>query len=171
MSLWYVWHKPSTYLTPTLTLSQKQIETRFHDSYHLGVLSGASNIISKPIVCSTQTVHQSCIKSCTLQNDRSERSLEPRHLEVPSSASKMIYIFLWYVRCKPCTRLALTLTLSPNGVKRNSTRPTSLTSSFGCVQNYLCLWYVQLKPCTYLVSRLALYRTSPSSPRSTLGCV
>jgi hypothetical protein len=51
---------------------------------------------------------------------------------------------LWYVRRKPCTylasRLALspngpTLTQSPNGLKQDSTRPTSPGSSTMCVQN------------------------------------
>ena len=41
---------------------------------------------------------------------------------------------LWYVRRKPCTDLAPTLTLSPNGPKRDSTRPTSPRSSIGCVE-------------------------------------
>jgi hypothetical protein len=44
---------------------------------------------------------------------------------------------LWYLRCKPCSNLTPTLTLSTNGPKRDSTRPTSLTSSIGCIQNYL----------------------------------
>jgi hypothetical protein len=33
---------------------------------------------------------------------------------------------LWYVRRKPCTYIAPTLTLSPNGPKRDSTWPTHL---------------------------------------------
>jgi hypothetical protein len=40
-----------------------------------------------------------------------------------------------YVWRKPRTNLALTLTLSPNGPKRESTRPTSPRSSIGSVQN------------------------------------
>ena len=44
------------------------------------------------------------------------------------------YLSLWYVWCKPCTYLPLTLTLSPNGPKQDSTRPTSPRSSIGCVQ-------------------------------------
>jgi hypothetical protein len=47
------------------------------------------------------------------------------------------FLCLCYVRCKPYTYLALTLTLSANGDKRDSTLPMSLTSSIGCVQNYL----------------------------------
>jgi hypothetical protein len=38
---------------------------------------------------------------------------------------------------KLCTYLAPTLTLSPNGLKWDCTRPMSLMSSIGCIQNYL----------------------------------
>jgi hypothetical protein len=48
--------------------------------------------------------------------DRTELPIEPLHLGVQSSAPKRL-LRLWYVRCKPCTYLALTLTLSPNGLK------------------------------------------------------
>ena len=40
--------------------------------------------------------------------------------------------YIWH---KPCTYLAPTLTLSPNGPKRDYTRPTSPRSSIRCVQN------------------------------------
>jgi hypothetical protein len=44
------------------------------------------------------------------------------------------YTSLWYVRPKPCTYVALRLTLSPNRPKRGSTRPTSPRSSIRCAQ-------------------------------------
>jgi hypothetical protein len=37
-----------------------------HDSRHLGVPSSASKMILEPIVCSAQTVHQSCVKIGTI---------------------------------------------------------------------------------------------------------
>jgi hypothetical protein len=37
-----------------------------HDPHHLGVPSGASKMISEPMVCSAQTVHLSCIKISTV---------------------------------------------------------------------------------------------------------
>jgi hypothetical protein len=48
--------------------------------------------------------------------DQNEFPLEPRHLGVPSSASKTIYepMVLWR---NPCTYLTLTLMLFPNGPK------------------------------------------------------
>jgi hypothetical protein len=59
------------------------------DPRHLGVLSGASKTISKPMVRWTQTMHFSCVKFSIISK-RIELSLEPRHLGVPSGASKMI---------------------------------------------------------------------------------
>jgi hypothetical protein len=50
------------------------------------------------------------------QTDQDKLPLEPRHLGVPSGASKIISepLLVWR---KPCTYLALTLTPSPNGPK------------------------------------------------------
>jgi hypothetical protein len=45
------------------------------------------------------------------------------------------FLSQWYVWRKSCTYLALTLTLSTNGPKRDSTWPTSPCSSIRCVQN------------------------------------
>jgi len=60
--------------------------------------------------------------------------LDPRHLGVPSNVSKMI--------SEPMVRLAQTvhylalrLTLSPNRLKRASTRPLSPRSTIGCAQS------------------------------------
>jgi hypothetical protein len=46
----------------------------------------------------------------------------------------------WYVRHKPCTYLAPTLTLSRNGPKWDSTWPTSPKSSLRCKQYYFCAY-------------------------------
>jgi hypothetical protein len=107
-------------------------------------------------------VHQSCIKSSTI----SKRTEPSFHLSLVTKESHRLrpkrFLCLWYVRWKPCTCLAQTLTLSPNGLKRDSTRPMSLMSPSGASQTIcVSLWYVQCKPCTYLVSRLAL---SPNGP-------
>jgi hypothetical protein len=90
LSWWYVWCKLCTYLAPTLTLSPNRKKRDSHDWHHLWVPSGASKMISEPMVCSAQTVHQSCFKISTISR-RTELSLEPRHLGVPSGASKMIF--------------------------------------------------------------------------------
>jgi hypothetical protein len=76
--------------------------------------------------------------------------------------SKIWFLSLWHVLHKPCTDLAPTLTLSLNGLKRDSTWPTSTRSSIGCVpKQFSSLWYVRRKSCTNLASRLAL---SPNGP-------
>jgi hypothetical protein len=116
----------------------KQIKIRFHGTQrHLGVPSGASNTIFELTVCLTQTVHQSCIKSSTISK-QTELNL---HLSLITKESHQVrpkqFLCLWYIQGKPWTNVALTLTLSPNGLKRDFTRPTSLKRSIGCVQNYL----------------------------------
>jgi hypothetical protein len=46
------------------------------------------------------------------------------------------YLTIWYIWCKPYTSLVLTLTPSPNGLKQDSTWPTSPRSSIGWIQNH-----------------------------------
>ena len=60
---------------------------------HLVIPSGASKMISEPMVRSVQTVHLSCVKISTISK-RTENELPPvpRHLGVASDASKMIYV-------------------------------------------------------------------------------
>jgi hypothetical protein len=69
-----------------------------------------------------------------LQTDWIELPLEPHHLGVSWVRSKQ-FLSLWYVWRKPCTYLALKLTLSSNGPKWDSTWPTSPRSFIGCIQN------------------------------------
>jgi hypothetical protein len=83
------------------------------------------------------------------ETDRSELPLEPHHIGVWSRSSKW-FLCLWYVRCKPCSNLALTLRLSSNGLKRDS---------IGCVQN--CLWPMVRSMQTVHLSSVAL---SPKGP-------
>jgi hypothetical protein len=47
-------------------------------------------MISEPVVRSTLTMHLSCVKICTISK-QTVLSLEPRHLVVPSGASKSIF--------------------------------------------------------------------------------
>ena len=66
--LWYVWCKPCTYVEPTLTLSPNgpKWDEIPQDPHHLETPSGASKMISEPIVHSVQSVHLSCIKISTI---------------------------------------------------------------------------------------------------------
>jgi hypothetical protein len=106
-----------------------------HDPLHLGVPSGASKMIFKPMVRSAQTVHLSCVKISTI----SKRTKMSFHLSLVTKEYLRVhpkqFLSLWYVWHKLCTYLALTLTPSRNRPKRDSTRPMSHRSSIGCVQN------------------------------------
>jgi hypothetical protein len=106
-----------------------------------------------------QSKHQSCIKRSTIP----KRTKPSFHLSLVTKESDRVrpklFLCLWYARCKPCSNLGLTLTLSPNGLKRDSTWPTSLTSSIGCVQN--CLWPMVRSIQTMHLSSVAL---SPNGP-------
>ena len=64
--LWCIRSKPCTYFAPKLTQSPNISKQNPYDTRHLGVPSGASKLISKHMVCSMQTVHQSCIKIRTI---------------------------------------------------------------------------------------------------------
>jgi len=83
----------------------------------------------------TQTMHRFCVRissilKCTESSFRLSLVTLKYHRERPKR-----FRSLWYVCCKPCTYLALKLTLSPNGPKRDCTRPMSPRSSIGCIQN------------------------------------
>jgi hypothetical protein len=60
-----------------------------HDPRHLEVPSVASKTISKPMVCSPQTVQLSCVKIST-RSKWTKLSLEPHHQGGPIGASKTI---------------------------------------------------------------------------------
>ena len=76
-----------------------------YDPRHLGAPSGASKMMSEPIVHLTQTMHLSCIKINTISKQtENELPLEPRHQVVPSGASKTI--------SEPMVHLAQTVHLS-----------------------------------------------------------
>jgi hypothetical protein len=225
LSLWYVWRKPCTYHAPKLTLSPKgpkgdctwptssrssnecfqngfwgygtfgtnygpilhrdkhyiQIDRNkiLHDPRHLGVPSRASKMIFELTVRSAQTMHLSWIKISTVSN-RSKTSFHLSHvtLECHSVRPKR-FLRPWYTWCKPCTYLALKLTLSPNEQKRASIWASSPKSTTWWIQsNFLSLWYVQRKLCTYHAPKLTLSpkgpkgdSTWPTSPRSSNGCV
>jgi hypothetical protein len=148
-----LWRKPCTYLAPKLTLSPngpKWDSTRPRD---LGVSSGACKMISEPMVCSTQTVHLSCVKISTVSK-RTEMSF---HVSLITSEYHWVhlknFLSLWYVRRKLCTYLAARLALSPNGPKWASTCALSSSNFIGCIQNNFLAYGTFAEPahlsCTY----------------------
>jgi hypothetical protein len=95
--------------------------------------------------------------------DRSELPLEPRHLGVPSSVSKMISMPM--VCSVHTVHLSCTYTNTISKWTKMKFHTTHVTCEFHRVRPklFMSLWYVQFKPCTCLVSRLVL---SPNRPNS-----
>jgi hypothetical protein len=89
-----------------------------YDPSHLGVPSGASKMISEPMVHSPQIVHLSCIKISII----SKRNETSTHFSLVTKEFHLVrpkwFLSLRYVRCKPCIHLLSRLALSPNGLNR-----------------------------------------------------
>jgi hypothetical protein len=163
----------------TNTISKKDRKEILHDPRHLGVPSGVSKMIFEPVVCLVQTVDLSCTETNTISK-WTETRLYMTHVTYEFHRVRPKWFpRLRYVRRKPCTYHAPKLTLSPKGLKGDSSWPTSPRSSIGCVQKwFLRLWYVWCKLWTYLAPRLTLClnrpkqdSTWPRSPRSSIGWV
>jgi hypothetical protein len=75
-SLWYVQRTPCTYLASRLALYLVDRNELPLEPRHLGVPSGASKMISDPMVCLAQTMHLSCSNT----NAISERTETRFHL-------------------------------------------------------------------------------------------
>jgi hypothetical protein len=80
--LWYIQHKPCTYLS--------------FDPHHLGVPSGLPKRISEPIARSAQPcTHLACwLTQHYLQTDQNELPFDPRHIGGPSGAAKKISLLV-----------------------------------------------------------------------------
>jgi hypothetical protein len=106
-----------------------------HDPHHLWVPLGACKMISKPMVCSAQTVHLSWIEISTISKWTATRF----HLSLITKEHNPLrpkcFLRLWYIWHKSCTYLALKLTLSPNRPKRASIWTSSPRSTIRCIQN------------------------------------
>jgi hypothetical protein len=113
-----------------------------------------------------------------LQMDQNEIPHDPRHLGVPSGASKMIseaVVCLAQTVHLSCVKISTTFERSESILHLNL-----ITKEYHQVRPkwFLSLWYIRCKPCTYLASRFAvspneLNQTSTwaSSPRSTIRYV
>jgi hypothetical protein len=92
---------------------------------HLGVLPGASKMISKPTVCLAQMVHLSCNDTNTISKWTKMRfHMTHVTLEFHRMHPKRL-LRLSYIRHKSCTYLASRLALSLNGLNRASTWASS----------------------------------------------
>jgi hypothetical protein len=135
LSLWYVRHKPCTYLVSKLTLYQINWIKHPLELCHLGVLSGVSKTISEPTVCLAQIVHLSSTDTNTISKWTNPRfHMTHVTLEFHQVRPKW-FLRLLYIWHKPCTYLASRFALSLNGLNRASTWDSSPRSSIGCFQN------------------------------------
>ena len=88
---------------------------------HLGVPLGVSEMIFEPIVRLAQTMHLPCADTNTVSK-WTETRFHMTHVTLEfHRVRQKCFPSLWYVWCKPCTYLAPTLTLSPNGLNQYST--------------------------------------------------
>jgi hypothetical protein len=135
LCLWYVWRKPCTYLTLTLTpsLNGPKQDWAWPTSPKSSIGCVQNNFLSLWYIWNKSCIYISS-RLAHLQTDRNELPLEPCHQGVPSGASKMI--------SEPMVHLAQTMHLSctdTNTVSKwTKTRfdwPTSPRSSIGCFQN------------------------------------
>jgi hypothetical protein len=117
LSIWYVRpnHEPILYQDyhyPPTDWNELPLEP-----HHLGVPSGASKMISDPMVHVAQTVHLSCTEHNTVSK-RIETRFHLTHFTLElHQVRPNWFLILWYVRREPCTYLAPTLTLSLKGPK------------------------------------------------------
>jgi hypothetical protein len=132
MSLWYVQCKPCTYLASRLALSPIGPKAP-PDPHYLGVPSGASKMIYEPMVCLTQTEHNSCTDANTISKQIKMR-FHMSHITYEfHRVPPILFPSLRYVQRKPCTNLEPMLTMSLNWQKRDPIWPTSPRSSIGCL--------------------------------------
>jgi hypothetical protein len=104
------------------------------EPHHLGVPTGASKMISEPMVCLAQTVHLSCTDTNTISK-RTKTRFHMTHITLEFyRVSPKWFLGLWYIQRKPCTNLASRLALSPNRLNGATTWASSLRSTIGCVQ-------------------------------------
>jgi hypothetical protein len=127
------------------------------EPYHLEVPSGASKIISEPMVRLAQTMHLSCTDTNIVSKQTETRFDMAYVTKEFHQVRPKWFLSLWCVRRKPCTYLASRLALSPNRLNRASTWASLPRSTIRCGQNdfwdYGTLWR---KPCSYLAPTLKL---------------
>jgi hypothetical protein len=158
-----------------------------HDPRHLAVSLCASKMIFEPMVCSAQTVHLSCVKVSSISKQPEISFHLSLITEEYNRARPKWFLSRCYVWRKLWTYLSLTLTLSPNGPKWDSTWPTSPSSSIGCIQNNLWAYgtfdtkrapilcqdyhYLQMDRLTVSPNGPKWDSTWPTSPSSFIVCV
>jgi hypothetical protein len=135
LSIWHILRKPCAYLAPTLTPSTNGPK---QDSRWPTLPRSSIGFVKndfRAYVTFKQTMHLSCIKISTISK-QTEMSFQLSLVtwEYHPVHPKW-FLSPWYVWCKPCTYLVLTLTSWMNGLEQDSTWPPSPRSTNECVQN------------------------------------
>jgi hypothetical protein len=145
---------------------------------HLGVPSSVSKTISMPMVCSVQTVHQSCTDINTISKWTKTRFHTTHVTYEFHQVRPKQFMSIWNVQCKLCTYLASWLSLSPNEQNRAPPNPRHLGVHPVCLKWFMSLWYVSHKQSMYLALTLKLSQnrlkrdsTRATSPRISIGCL
>jgi hypothetical protein len=134
LRLWYIWCKLWIYLASILTLSLNGL--KWDSTWPTSPRSFIGCVLNDFRAYGTFGANHAAILSQDhryLQMKRNELPFEPRHLEYHSVCPKW-FLRRWYIWHELCNYHALKLTLSPIGLKWDSTWPTSPRSSIGCVQ-------------------------------------
>jgi hypothetical protein len=114
----------------------KQTKRRFHITHVIWQFDQVHpKWFSKPVVRLAQTVHLSCFKISTISKRTETRFQMADITYLFHRMHPKQFLSLCYVRHKPSSCLAPTLTPPPNRPKQGSTWPTSPRNSIGCVQN------------------------------------
>jgi hypothetical protein len=114
LSLWYVGATMHLSSTETNTIS-KRTEWRFSWPTSLGVLSGASKMISEAMVCLVQTVDLPCTETNTISKWTKTRFYMMHVTKGFHRVRRKWFPSLWYVQHKPYIYLESRLELSANG--------------------------------------------------------
>jgi hypothetical protein len=144
--------------------------------HHLGVLSGASKMISYPVVRLAQTVHLSCVNISIISNELTQASTwasSPR-----STIGCVQNDFLCYVWRKLCTYLASILAIYQMNWLKHPLELRHLGVLSGASKTISEPTVCLAQTCTYLAPTptLSLNRpkrdlTLPTSPWISIGCV
>jgi hypothetical protein len=135
-SLLHVQHKPCTYLVSRLAESPKRLKrASIWPASPRGVPLFEPKMIFKPMACSSQSMHLSCVEFNTVSK-WTETSFHLSHVtsEFHHACPKQ-FVSLLRVWCKPCNYIVLRLIISLNGLNQTSTWPTSPRSSIRCAKN------------------------------------
>jgi hypothetical protein len=154
--------RPIVHLAQTVHRSRVEINTiskQTKTSFHL-IHVTYIGLCLKRFLCPWNVLrksHLSFIEINSLQMEQNELPLDPSHIWVPSSASKMISV--------PMVRLAQTMHLPCVDITTIS-KQTHIIHQVR-PRRFPCMWHIRRKPCTYLVLTLPL---SPNRPTSSIRC-